>query len=1034
MLISTLIIGFLFGLMSPSYAQNNDEHLVGAVIVQPKDALPKKVKEPIKPTEESDQLVNEIADLKNLLIGQLPKTLSIEALFEVDLQDEIVVAQRITSLNERLNSDKLATPDLTVANDIRYLRLERDRLRLAFLSLPQEQRKAILEQNRLNQRSKDLASEQKTSAKELASSEQARDTALSAANLATDEVVRELATEEARLLAHLSEIASLRQSWVSKNQQLLDQHKEVLARYAVSNTEKQLDAKQADALYEQIRIDLKNERDSASLALDALNAPFSIRELQSTLNMTNSKYAAHADTLDRIRTLRGKITVEEANLQVRESRERYAHANEIMHTLSTLQAKRVSLLPLLSIEKRSQATSLFGDGLQRILSEVSHVQLMVRWYPIKRTQEAKSFASLLKNVFEAGKFGAEILGLMLLAVFLYVCLARSRRWLHNLRVWFSGNIKNHLVMRRIDNLMQLLIRISNELVILLTVYILFDQILQSRLGITEIAVARTLAYAYAFYTLTLAFIHRILLVAVSRYRVVEPSLNEKILHSLRLIARVTLFFVVYLIIAKAMLGEGALYGIAKNIAVMVSLIVAWRLMSEWREEVTQAYLNIYKEGRLADMVRAGTGRSYGLLIASAAFLFVAARGILVWLRDGALSFEQTRKALAYLFRRQLERQSKNQTSPTEAIVLPEALTAALTEDAAFDNLCIDHYPQMQEVETTALELLKLKHGMLIAVKGERGAGKTTWLRELERRLQNTIPCTFHSIDRRVTEESEICILLSQVLGMEETSDPQVIIDTLMSKCPQVVLIDLGQNLMLRDVGGLAAYELFIKIAQATSTKIVWVVSFARWAFEYLDRTQPGRDIYDKTIELKPWSEKMIANLLETRLMISGFTAEYDQLLLNAAPQPSINIAKSGSSDSMDTVDAVEKIADRYYRLIWDYADGNPRVALHFFRLSLSHVSENRVTVHLFPLPSMNELETFERRTHYLLACLVQHENLSIAEAAKSLRFPESECARAMQLLERDGFVTITEGNTYRVTSHWNRAVLRFLQRKKLLAI
>ena len=563
MLLSTLIIGFLFGLMSPSYAQNNDEHLVGAVIVQPKDALPKKVKEPIKPTEESDQLVNEIADLKNLLIGQLPKTLSIEALFEVDLQDEIVVAQRITSLNERLNSDKLATPDLTVANDIRYLRLERDRLRLAFLSLPQEQRKAILEQNRLNQRSKDLASEQKTSAKELASSEQARDTALSAANLATDEVVRELATEEARLLAHLSEIASLRQSWVSKNQQLLDQHKEVLARYAVSNTEKQLDAKQADALYEQIRIDLKNERDSASLALDALNAPFSIRELQSTLNMTNPKYAAHADTLDRIRTLRGKITVEEANLQVRESRERYAHANEIMHTLSTLQAKRVSLLPLLSIEKRSQATSLFGDGLQRILSEVSHVQLMVRWYPIKRTQEAKSFASLLKNVFEAGKFGAEILGLMLLAVFLYVCLARSRRWLHNLRVWFSGNIKNHLVMRRIDNLMQLLIRISNELVILLTVYILFDQILQSRLGITEIAVARTLAYAYAFYTLTLAFIHRILLVAVSRYRVVEPSLNEKILHSLRLIARVTLFFVVYLIIAKAMLGEGALYGIAK---------------------------------------------------------------------------------------------------------------------------------------------------------------------------------------------------------------------------------------------------------------------------------------------------------------------------------------------------------------------------------------------------------------------------------------------------------------------------------------
>jgi hypothetical protein len=144
----------------------------------------------------------------------------------------------------------------------------------------------------------------------------------------------------------------------------------------------------------------------------------------------------------------------------------------------------------------------------------------------------------------------------------------------------------------------------------------FDQLMPERLGIPEFEVARHIAYAYAFYTLALAFIHRVLLVAVSRYREVEASLNEKILKSLRLVARVVLLFVLYLILAKAMLGEGALYGIAKKLALMGSLLVAWRLIRDWRDEVTRAYLKFFPTGRLADLVRASQDRSHGLLIAT----------------------------------------------------------------------------------------------------------------------------------------------------------------------------------------------------------------------------------------------------------------------------------------------------------------------------------------------------------------------------------------------------------------------------------
>jgi hypothetical protein len=120
-------------------------------------------------------------------------------------------------------------------------------------------------------------------------------------------------------------------------------------------------------------------------------------------------------------------------------------------------------------------------------------------------------------------------------------------------------------------------------------------------------------------------------------------------------------------------------------------------------------------------------------------------------------------------------------------------------------------------------------------------------------------------------------------------------------------------------------------------------------------------------------------------------------------------------------------------LVWDYADGNPRVALHFFRLSLVWSAGRQVDVRLFPTPSVDALEEFEWRTWLVLACLVQHENLRVSDAVASLRFPQAECARALQLLQQRGFLTCVDG-CYRVAPHWARAVHRFLQRKKMLFV
>ncbi|MEO7824192.1 MAG: ATP-binding protein [Paraperlucidibaca sp.] len=976
----------------------------------------------------------EIADLQALLVGQLPKNASLPALFEIDLNDPQVVAQRIRSLQERLNAEpdaKQATDSAqaaptTPADNFVLLRRERDRLRLGFLQLPAERRTALIEQDRLKRAQATLLAEQAASAKALAATELARDNALAAATAARNDGERGLATEEARLLAQLSELAALRQQWADANQTQLDQRRELFARYAAVSQRTPLPSAQADELYNSIRSDLKSLREGATLALDKLNNPSQVPALEEQLSLNDARFAVHGERVARIIQLRQRIGQETAQLRERERQERYKDANIKMTGLQTLQAQRVILLAQLSPEKRAEATGFNATGMARVLDEIAHVQLMANWYPLQRTHDAQSLVSLLQDVFTAGKFGIGLLQLLILIALGVWVRRRSRDWISHARHWLSAHVLPKNLRASIDRAAITLTAVARELTLLLSLYLVFDWLYAPAQSIAELAMLRKLAYAYGYYALALALIHRVFLTAISRYRAVNNELNHKILRSLRWVARWALVVSIYLILAQALLGRGALYGIAEDVATFGGLVVAWRLIRAWRSEVTQAYLSYSPTGRLAELVHKSQDHSYGLILAAAAFIFVAARGLWTWLSDLALGFEQTRKALAYLFRRQLERQSRNHAEAIKPSALPDALMAALSEEAADVELSIEHFPKLDDVVKKALALNEGGHGGLIALTGDRGAGKTTWLMALQRHLPNDMACVYYSIEERNYHADSACLVLCRVLGIADTTDPEQIIAQLHAQRPQVVLLDLGQNFMLRTVGGLAGYDIFVHIAQATVGRVLWIIAFASWPFEYLQRIHPNRDVYDQHLALPPWSDQRIGELIDARMELAGFTADYDSLLNNDALTP--------SPAPLANDEDAERTADRYHRLVWDYADGNPRLALHFFRLSLSWRGDKRVEVHLFPMPPMSALEGFATRTHYVLACLVQHENLTAAEAAASLCFALHECQRALYLLHERGFLTVSDGQRYRVSSHWNRAVLRFLQRKKLLVV
>ena len=121
----------------------------------------------------------------------------------------------------------------------------------------------------------------------------------------------------------------------------------------------------------------------------------------------------------------------------------------------------------------------------------------------------------------------------------------------------------------------------------------------------------------------------------------------------------------------------------------------------------------------------------------------------------------------------------------------------------------------------------------------------------------------------------------------------------------------------------------------------------------------------------------------------------------------------------------------YTRLLWDYSDGNPRVALHFFLRSLDLEQSGSFRVRLFRSPPVESLDALDEPALFTLAATIEHENLSLDEAVVVTRYPIELCRIHLDRLIEMGVLRIDD-RRYRVSTFWHRAVVRLLRRKNLL--
>ncbi|HTN84825.1 MAG TPA: hypothetical protein VL242_14090, partial [Sorangium sp.] len=727
---------------------------------------------------------------------------------------------------------------------------------------------------------------------------------------------------------------------------------------------------------------------------------------------------AQSPEAQRLAALRRALADEADALEVEARRAARERAEEALGAEEALDGARELLLARLSDARRDEALGVDREGMDQLRTELWHIAARARWHGLRRGGALDDARAALRDPFYTAAAIAR--GGLLLAVLLAVLLLarRRRRLLDGAQAALGRVLHRPRWLRAVGHAHAALSAVSGELLFLAALVGVHAALGPTAARARGIELGYSLLLWYALYRLALAAARHLV---ASREASPGAAVGAKLLRSLQTVARYALAVQLLLALAEGVAGRGYLHHTVGRAAWLGAIPLALVLMRRWRDDICEAYLRVRVNdaGPLAEAVRATRRRWYGFFVAIVAFVALALAALSRTARRFLLGFESSHRVLAFLFRRRIERRKGAVVAADAPSALPEELLACLPEQPIEDPARgLDHYPGLDRFEGLLATWRDSAQGGSLLLVGGAGSGKTSWLRAAEHKA-GEIPCQRIALGQRLLTEGDVVAVLGAALdaprGAREGAG--ALAAWLRSQPRRLFVVDDLEHLFLRGLDTWGAWEAFLEIVEHSTPRMFWLCALAEHPYRYLVFARGGAVVFRTIVQLAPWPEPKLGELLGGRVRASGFALSFDDLLLD-----------EDAADQQAYASATER---DYNRLIWDYAQGSPRVALHYWLRSLSPAGDRRLRVQLFRGPSGDDLEELGELERFVLASVVWHDSLTTEEASISLGFPRLPCENALSRLVDLGVIDDL-GGRHRVTTRWQSAVTTFLLRKHLI--
>lgn len=478
-------------------------------------------------------------------------------------------------------------------------------------------------------------------------------------------------------------------------------------------------------------------------------------------------------------------------------------------------------------------------------------------------------------------------------------------------------------------------------------------------------------------------------------------------------------------LAELLVGQGALYQWIVDGAWMLCIPVAIYLLIRWSPVVRSRCQERASVAALPRWVsqRSGLfGRVLGTVIGALYLLYQGASRRLGGL---LMQVDVFRRASAFLHRRDAEQKTDAAQEPKEQIRAGFASSRAFDPDTLNPEL-LDIGPS-KRISKMVAWLDEGRHS-LIAVVGERGSGKSSFLARLARDEEQEI--LNEVIDCPKSGLADLYARLEAQVGAR-IADQDAFAERLEASENQVICIDNLHRLVKTSIGGLEELDEFIGFARRWNQSVTWIAGFGSSAWKYTQRARGERAYFDEVVELRPWKEDEIARFLDDRCRQIGANPDFSFLRFSNAEEDSFGYEHLRDKRTL-TPEDLQASKAAYYRILWDYSAGNPGIALHAWSQSLFETHDAKApVVRLFEQKPTAQIEQLSLPALFALRSLVQMGQGTKEELVLCTDLSTQDCTGAVRTLLAEGIIE-RMGPWYRIAWEWCRPVMTVLLRQQLL--
>ncbi len=992
------------------------------------------------------------AHVRELLAGNLAAGIAAVSLFDIDIQDPRAVDLERQRLSRLLGDEEpskgvdtkksvKAAPtasahgsepkadggeggasgsdSLLASADEVAARLALDRARVAFyaLSIPERDRLLRQHQARQEEQAQNPEAQLNDAERKAHAAEQERLAALESARTARTEALRLVAEEHARLLQVAQHQAQFEKTLVRAQGELARREESVLGwhRRVREATEAGLsgdaNGTTVDALYEKLRTELRAARDLLSSSLSSLHAESAVPEPgEDRLSALPGDVPAAAP-----RAKRKAVEKERDRLGAVEAELRKNTLRAVYEEVVSLNRDRLALYPFLSPSRRGEIVGFGPQGFDQARAEGRQVLLVLRQHLQATGQFIASLAAPGGARSDSAVMATLIAFKWLLPWALFIVW--RRRAATTLTAWRDAARevrRSHRIVEPspLERLVGFVMRVRSPVEWLLLVASVVWLLPAAAKDTLEVSLLSTI---FAWTLGGAVVVDSIDALAAGseggsrKSRLITAHVR---LRSLRLIGRVVVAIALVLSVSDQLVGRGTIYSWVLSTC-WFAAIPMLLVMARWWHDIIHERLSLRRRKSVVDSwVLAhdqGWRRLPAALIGGAVLL---GQGIYRWVRQRLVTFDLSRRVLAYLFRRDMSRR-------TAAGVNYQSLPAETFEALGPEARSRDNVPSIADDEVKhVIQRINAAGGGLFAIVGERGAGKSTLLQRILKEADDTL-----LLECPQGDAASFARALAAVVGAAEGAPLDDAAATLDRPNREAgLLIDDASHLIMPRMGGLDAFDEVLSVARRRSNHCAWVFAFDAVVWRFFERARGARPLFDEVIRLEPWREEAIGRLLTARTAAVGLAPSFRHLLTDLRED----------ADDVDVNEAIEHTAAGYYRLIWDYAGGNPGIALHAWRLCLGVDPDGQVAVKVFDAPNALELEGLPDSCVFVLRAVVQLGLAHPDDILQATMLESSEIEDALRFGLNRGYFKLV-GLRYWVTWAWFRPITRFLQRRYLLS-